>query len=191
MWADPSIRFGFCDSRSIDADGTPIYASYKPYIATLEPNALTRTEIFSGQEFVARFLAVKNTILNVSSVVWRRDALRAALAACRRDLAQFRMAGDWRVYLECLAAPDAKIAYLADPLNVHRRHAKSVTHALKAQKHVEEIAMVHAMIRERLKLPRAILNQQSDYIAEVKAQLTGGQISDDQMGNVQETEQKV
>jgi len=173
MRADPSVALGFCDSRSIDADGAAVYASYKPYFATLEPNALTRTEIFAGPEFVARFLAVKNTILNVSSVVWRRDALLAALRACRRDLAQFRMAGDWRIYLECLAAPGAKIAYVTDPLNVHRRHAQSVTHALKAQEHIDEIAGVHDMIRQRLRLPAAILTQQSSYVTEVTAQLMG------------------
>jgi glycosyltransferase involved in cell wall biosynthesis len=176
MRTDPAIRFGFCDSRSIDADGAPVYASYKPYFATLETNALTRTEIFKGAEFITRFLSVKNTILNVSSVVWRRDALLAALAAGRRDLVQFRMAGDWRIYLECLAAPDAKIAYVADTLNVHRRHAQSVTHALKAQAHVDEIATVHAFIRERIKLPNAALALQSDYIEEVRSQLMDRQV---------------
>jgi len=174
MRTDPSIRFGFCDSRSIDAEGAPVYPSYKPYFATLEPNALTRTEVFSGKEYIVRFLSVKNTILNVSSVVWRRDALLAALTACRKDLAQYRMAGDWRVYLECLATPDAKIAYVADTLNAHRLHAQSVTHASKAHKHVEEIAAVHTMIRERFKPPKAVLTLQSDYMEEVTTRLVGG-----------------
>jgi len=174
MRADASIRCGFCDSRSIDAEGAPLYASYQPYFATLEPNALTRTEIFTGTEFIVRFLSVKNTILNVSSVVWRRDALRGALAACHNELTQYRMAGDWRIYLECLSTPDAKIAYLADPLNVHRRHAQSVTHALKAQTHVDEIAAVQDVIRRRFKLPKAVLTMQSRYRDEVTKQLVGG-----------------
>jgi glycosyltransferase involved in cell wall biosynthesis len=174
MRADPSIRLGFCDSRSIDAEGAPVYASYKPYFAALEPNALTRTEIFSGTEFIVRFLSVKNTILNVSSVVWRRDALQGALAACRLELAQYRMAGDWRIYLECLSAPAAKIAYLADPLNVHRRHSQSVTHALKAQMHLDEITTVHGVILQRFKLPKTVPAMQSRYIDEVTAQLAGG-----------------
>ncbi len=171
--ADPSIRFGFCDSRSIDAAGSQVYASYKPYFSTLESNALTRTEVFNGKEFIDRFLLVKNTILNVSSVVWRRDALLSAIASCRKDLAQYRIAGDWRLYLECLATPNAKIAYVADPLNVHRRHTQSVTHALKAQTHVEEIAAVHSVIRERFKPPKSVLTLQSVYLKEVRAQLTG------------------
>jgi glycosyltransferase involved in cell wall biosynthesis len=174
MRTDPSIQLGFCDSRSIDAKGDLVYPSYKPYFATLEPGALTRTEVFSGEEFIIRFLVVKNSILNVSSVVWRRDALLGAFAACHKDLAQYRMAGDWRIYLECLAAPNAKIAYVADPLNVHRRHAQSVTHALKAQKHVEEIATIHAKIRERFKPPKSVLAAQSAYLEEVTTQLVDG-----------------
>ena len=70
--------------RSIDAEGTHVYASYKPYFATIEPDALSRTEVFEGRDFVTRYLAVKNTILNVSSVLWRRAALLARAGRCRR-----------------------------------------------------------------------------------------------------------
>jgi len=173
MAADPSIRMGFTDSKSIDAEGLPVYPDYKAYFATIEPNALTRSEVFDGAEFVSRFLGVKNTILNVSSVLWRRDALLQALKACGADLAQYRMAGDWRLYIECLAASGAKVAYVADPLNVHRRHAQSVTHSLKAQRHVDEIAAMHRTVRQKLALPRAALSAQARYLDDVAAQLLG------------------
>ena len=141
----------FATSRSIDAEGKEVYASYKPYYATIEPDALSRTEVFEGVDFVTRYLAVKNTILNVSSVVWRREALLAALEACRDQLGEYRMAGDWRLYLQALAAPGAKLAYVADPLNIHRRHAESVTHSLKAEKHVGEIKSMHRVACELFK----------------------------------------
>jgi glycosyltransferase involved in cell wall biosynthesis len=173
MVADPSIKLAFSDSKSIDAEGSPVFADYKAYFATVEPNALTRSEIFEGREFIPRFLSVKNTILNVSSVLWRRDALRKALLKCQADLDEYRMAGDWRIYFECLSTPGAKIAYVADPLNVHRRHAQSVTHSLKAQKHLDEIADLHRVMRERVALPRAILTMQERYLDEVTRQLLG------------------
>ena len=91
-----------------------------------------------------RYLSVKNLILNVSAVVWRRDALLRALDRCQDDLGTFRMAGDWRLYLEVLAEPGARIAYEATPLNVHRRHAESVTHALRADLHIAEIEELQA-----------------------------------------------
>jgi glycosyltransferase involved in cell wall biosynthesis len=174
MKNDPSIVLGFTDSKSIDADGSHLYASYKPYFSTIEPGALSRTDVFEGREFVTRYLSVKNTILNVSSVLWRRDALLQTLKACRDDLKQYRMAGDWRIYLECLIRPGARIAYVADPLNVHRRHAASVTHSLKAQKHIDEIASIHAFVRERISLSPDGKTSQSAYLEEVTVQLLGG-----------------
>jgi hypothetical protein len=179
MAADPSVRMGFCDSKSIDAEGLPVFSDYKAYFATIEPNALIRSEVFDGREFISRFLSIKNTILNVSSVLWRRDALMQALAACRTELGQYRMAGDWRIYLECLSTPGAKLAYVADPLNVHRRHAQSVTHSLKAQQHLDEISDVHRFMRERLVLPPAALASQTRYIEEVTKQMLGDAASAD------------
>ncbi|UFZ01823.1 glycoside hydrolase family 99-like domain-containing protein [Bradyrhizobium ontarionense] len=173
MKSDPSIGFGFTDSKAIDGDGAHLYASYKPYFASIEPGALARTEVFEGLDFARRYLSVKNTILNVSSVLWRREALLRALDNCRGDLASLRMAGDWRIYLECLAAPGARIAYVADPLNVHRRHAASVTHSLKAQKHVDEIAAMHDVARGRFGLDDRGRSSQAVYLAEVTAQLLG------------------
>lgn len=175
MRTDATIGFGFCDSRAIDAQGAPLYASYKPYFASVEPDALTSTEVFEGADFARRFLSVKNLILNASSVLWRRQALLRALEACHSDLGRLRMAGDWRIYLECLAAPDAKVAYVADVLNVHRRHAASVTHALKAQQHVDEIRRMHALARDRFVLPNALLVRQAKYDEEIVRQLVGSQ----------------
>ncbi|MCK1368311.1 glycoside hydrolase family 99-like domain-containing protein [Bradyrhizobium sp. 62] len=173
MKDDPGIAFGFTDSKSIDAGGAHIYASYKPYFASIEPGALSRTEVFDGHDFASRFLSVKNTILNVSSVLWRRDALLSALKLCRVDLKDLRMAGDWRIYIEALATPGARIAYVADPLNVHRRHAASVTHSLTAQKHIAEIERMHRVARERFSLQKREITSQAAYVEEVTAQLLG------------------
>jgi glycosyltransferase involved in cell wall biosynthesis len=173
MAADPQVVMAFADSRTIHADGSALWDSYKGYYATVEPGALARTEVFEAADFVRRFLGVKNLILNVSAVVWRRDALLAALQACQEELRGYRMAGDWRLYLQALSAPGARIAYEATPLNVHRRHAESVTHALKADLHVAEIARCHAAaIAAQPKEGAAALRPvQHGYLREVAAQL--------------------
>jgi glycosyltransferase involved in cell wall biosynthesis len=41
--------------------------------------------------------------------------------------------------------PGATLACAAEPLHVHRRHAASITHAMDADRHVEEIARRHAV----------------------------------------------
>ncbi|WP_201861476.1 glycoside hydrolase family 99-like domain-containing protein [Microvirga soli] len=171
MEEDPSIVLGFSDSRTITSDGLPQWDSYKSYYATVQPGALSHSGVFDGDEFVRRFMSVKNLILNVSAVVWRRDALLRALDRCEDDLATFRMAGDWRLYLEVLSEPGAKVAYEAMSLNVHRRHAESVTHSMRADKHVAEIEGIQELVAQAFDLPKTIQRAQQSYLAEVTDQL--------------------
>ncbi|MHB2166869.1 glycoside hydrolase family 99-like domain-containing protein [Alsobacter sp. R-9] len=173
MRTDPAIDIAFSDSRAIDMQGGPVFDSYKPYFGTIEPGALTRTQIFDGNDFVSRYLGIKNVILNVSSVLWRRDALRRALEASWSDLKRLRMAGDWRIYLEVLSWPGAKIAYSADMLNVHRRHSASVTHSLDKKAHVGEIRTLQEFAASSFKLPPRCRKAQGDYLREVTEQLLG------------------
>jgi hypothetical protein len=170
---EPAVRFAFSDSRAIDAEGVSIWASYKDYYATVAAGALAQTEIFDAHEFVTRFLSVKNLILNVSAVVWRREALLSAIATCGDELVGLQVAGDWRLYLQALAVKGSEVAYCAEPLNTHRRHAGSVTHALNSAKHVSEIAAVQAFARSAFRLGRDCETAQASYLAEVKTQLQG------------------
>jgi glycosyltransferase involved in cell wall biosynthesis len=167
MDEDPAIVLGFSDSRTITSDGSALWDSYKSYYATVEPGALAHSGVFEADEFIRRFLSVKNLILNVSAVVWRRDALLRALDQCEEDLASFRMAGDWRLYLEVLAEPGARVAYETAPLNVHRRHAESVTHSLRADRHIAEIDEIQELVAQAFGLSKTIRRAQQTYLAEV------------------------
>jgi glycosyltransferase involved in cell wall biosynthesis len=169
--SDPTICFAFSDSRSVKGDGSAQWPDYKTYYATVEPSALTNTEIFDASEFVERMLSVKNLILNASAVVWRREALLRALASCQADLLAYKMAGDWRLYLEALSFPGARVAYEALPLNVHRRHGDSVTHALDADRHIREITSCHQFANDRFNLSLQVREAQGAYLSEVSRQL--------------------
>jgi hypothetical protein len=170
LQAEPEMDLAFCDSAAVDGEGAPIWPSYKEYYATLEPGALTHTEVFAAGDFVTRFLAVKNVILNVSAVLWRRRALWAALEACAAELGELRLAGDWRLYLQVLARPGACIGYEAEPLNVHRRHARSVTESLAARRHLDEIARCQGIAAAAFALPPPRRAAQAAYLAEVAKQ---------------------
>jgi glycosyltransferase involved in cell wall biosynthesis len=171
---DPLVHFAFSDSAAIDAAGAPLSESYKPYYATVSPSALSRTGIFEAKEFVHRFLSIKNLILNVSAVVWRRSALLWAIDASQADLVEYRMAGDWRLYLQALTGKGARVGYCAEPLNTHRRHAASVTHAMDPDQHVAEIAACHVFANSAFHLSHDIQQLQAVYLKEVSAQLGVG-----------------
>ena len=136
----------FCDSSSIDSDGAVVGDSYKPYYATTAGTLLDQDGLHDGADFIQSCLSERNLILNVSSVLFSRAALQAALARCGEALFAFRMAGDWRLYIEILSQPGARVAYVADPLNIHRRHGDSATHRLGGQKHLGEVARIHRFL---------------------------------------------
>lgn len=169
--SDPEIRFAFTDSRQVDSEGQPLGPSYKSYYATVEPGALESTEVFDAAEFGRRFLSVKNLILNVSAVLWRRDALLRALNRCEGELKGYRMAGDWRLYLEALAEPGARIGYQAEPLNVHRCFTQSVTNMLNADRHVAEIEQIQEFAARAFDLAPATVAAQRAYLEEVAVYL--------------------
>ncbi len=169
--AQPDAVLAFCDSRAIDAQGSVLWADHKQYCAEAGATALARDGLFPARAFAARFLAERNLILNVSAVLWRRAALLAALERCGPELETFRIAGDWRLYVELLADSEGSVAYVAQPLNAHRRHPGSVTSATAATAHVNEIARMYGVIRERLAPDAAMRRRQATWLRAVARQL--------------------
>ena len=86
-----------------------------------------------GSEEVEAGLAVKNTLPNVSAVLFRREALLRVMQEHIEEITQYRIAGDWLVYL--LLLRDGGLSFNAESLNQHRRHGNSVTIGSKAQGH--------------------------------------------------------
>jgi glycosyltransferase involved in cell wall biosynthesis len=171
MAAAEAPILAFSDSRAIDENGATTLRSYQPYYFESGAGDLADSATWPAAAFAARFLDERNLILNVSAVLWRRDALLDAMRRCGEDLLHWRVAGDWRLYLELLAGRTGSVVYVAAPLNAHRRHAQSVTHKLDAQRHVEEIRKVHRIAAEKLQLNAAALARQAAYAEQVETLL--------------------
>ncbi|NHO32674.1 glycoside hydrolase family 99-like domain-containing protein [Acetobacter fallax] len=167
--AAPNAVMAFCDSRAIDTDGAPLYDSYKPYYATSGVTALQHDGIHDGPAFVANCLGERNLIMNASAVLFRRDALQAALARCA-DLESFRIAGDWRLYIELLNQPGVQVAYVERPLNAHRRHQASATGKLAPDAHLAEISRVHQVVNDKMRPDKTIRKRQKAYLEELARQ---------------------
>jgi glycosyltransferase involved in cell wall biosynthesis len=167
MEAHPDAVMAFCDSSAMDQSGVVLSDSYKTYYNRAAPGVLAADATFTGEDFLRRCLAERNLILNVSAVLWRRQPLLAALDRCHTRLADFRVAGDWLLYADILSQPGAAICYVAEPLNRHRRHGGSVTHALGARRHIEEIVEVQRFVGKILHADRKLRARQAAYIEEV------------------------
>jgi glycosyltransferase involved in cell wall biosynthesis len=136
-----------CDSRAVDAGGALLWESHQAYYAASGASALARDGVFTARDFAARFLAERNLWVNASAILFRRAALLAALERCAAALPGYRMAGDWHLYLDLLGHSAGHVAWVAAPLNRHRRHAASVTGALEPERHLDEIARAQAHAR--------------------------------------------
>ncbi len=170
MAAAPNAVFGVAGAAVIDEVGTLISPSYDGYFNESGAPELAATAIFTGADFARRYLSERNLILNVSGVLWRRAALLAALDRCGPTLSEWQLAGDWRLYLEALTAPGADIAWLAQPLNIHRRHAGGLTQALPPQRHLDEIERLQNLAADRLGLDAGARARQLAYRQLIAAQ---------------------
>jgi len=66
-----------------------------------------------------------------------------------------------------MAASRGHVAYVASPLNVHRRHEASVTQRLPGRRQRTEIARVHRAIGDRLDPDAAVLRRQAEYLRQL------------------------
>jgi hypothetical protein len=118
---DPDVAMAYCDSEVIGMDGEIISSTYRFYTDSLSETKWLAGYVETGPREIAEALAIKNTIPNVSAVLFRRDALKEGLSAAKG----FRYCGDWAVYVACLRK--GKIAFCPRALNKHRRLPGSLT----------------------------------------------------------------
>jgi glycosyltransferase involved in cell wall biosynthesis len=142
----PRVVMSYCESRMIDAEGNVTASSYRDFVSRIDPRHWLSHFIADGQEEIRRSFAVLNPVPNVSAVVFDRERLSAALAACTEDLQGFRVAGDWRLYVEVLANGD--VAYDPRPLNRHRRHDRGVTLGGRRDALIDEIGRMQRFVAE-------------------------------------------
>lgn len=142
-----SVVLAYCQSRQIDEAGNVLADSYLGYTDDVSPGHWLRTFTASGADENRQHLAIKNTIPNVSAVLFRRDALRKAMERESATMAGFKVAGDWIAYLAVLEQGD--VAFVAESLNLHRRHAGSVTLGSDRRSHLLEVLRVQQLVSQR------------------------------------------
>ncbi|QCK88179.1 glycosyltransferase [Phreatobacter aquaticus] len=158
----PDALFCFSDSSQIDEMGAALGESYSPYLNQFEAGGFDRSISLPAATFAKRHLCVANSVLNVSGVVFDRNAVRDVLASEIEDLASYRFAGDWATYLVLCSKPGT-VSFVAAPLNVHRRHGSSLTHSTRAEAHLAEITRVHNVFERQFCASKDLMARQRAY----------------------------
>ncbi len=168
----PDAVLAFSDSRAIDGEGALLWPDHQAYYAKASAPLLQRDATIPASVFLRACLSERNLILNASAVLWRRSAMIRAFDRCGEALESLRMAGDWRLYVEILAE-GGSVAYVAQPLNVHRRHRHSVTGLLTPERHLDELTQMHRHMRTVLGEEAGLRDRQSRAWQQAKTGLQG------------------
>ena len=162
---DAGMVLAFCQSRQIDGRGKLLAPGYAEYTKGIS-NRWLLGYVRDGRMEIRDSLAIKNTIPNVSAVVFRAGALKRAFEALGDRLFEFRVAGDWLIYLEVLR--QGKVCFNERPMNSHRRHASSVTRTLQATRHLNEVARLQQLARSLARPSDEVLAKAAAYLDELR-----------------------
>jgi hypothetical protein len=115
------------------------------YVKDVDAAKWRRSWVRDARDELRESFVVKNTIPNVSAVLFRREPLRRVLEDELDFIRGFRIAGDYACYVRLLAG-GGKIAFVSEALNNHRRHDRSVTLKGFGASLVAEIARVQTAV---------------------------------------------
>ena len=160
-FANPQVVLSYSQSKQIDENGALLDNDYLTYTEDISTDKWLSSYTLEGKKEIETALAVKNTIPNVSAVVFRRDALVATLREKMIDIQQYKIAGDWVTYIDLLESGD--IAFTPNSLNKHRRHSTSVTIGSQYRPHLKEVVSVQKMIKDKHVLPSETVDLAKKY----------------------------
>jgi len=135
MTIDDEIVIGNTQSKIIDKDGNIAAENCLYYTDDVDTEIFKADHIADGHDVIKHRLAIKNTIFNVSSVVFRNSDNLLELI---KEAKNYSVAGDLRFYIDILKE-GGKLCFVAKSLNHHRVHSSSKTKELDAKKHYDEI----------------------------------------------------
>mgnify|MGYP004580689529 FL=1 len=151
---DPEVLLSYCESARIDGENNLIREKSDDLYDMCRTGEWNKSYIWSGKEENIYHLAVTNTILNVSSVMWRKKDYTEIFAKA----GEFKVAGDWYIYYNILK--NGKISWNAKPLNYYRKHGSSVCTDVRAEIEFGEICRIQDEISSIYEIPAEIKKKQ-------------------------------
>ena len=158
---DADVVLSFVQSKQIGSDGEVLANDYLDYVKDVDPDKWSESYVADGQEEISVAMAIKNTIPNVSAVVFRREALARVLSEDFDEIASMKVAGDWVAYIKLLMT--GKVAFNAASLNLHRRHTGSVTVSSFNIGQLREIVAVQRLARRVSPVPVSVAERSDSY----------------------------
>jgi len=154
---DKDVVLAYSQSRQIDEDGKTLSANYYEYTNDIDRGKWHDDYIREGIHEIADTLAVKNSIPNVSAVIFKKTDV----SSIADEMTNFKIAGDWLFYVWLLT--QGKIAYLSQSLNSHRRHDKGITKSEDKELHFNEVVSMQAYIMKNFEVSMEVRDKVYSY----------------------------
>ncbi len=151
---DDKVVLSYCDSARIDENNQLIRYRSDDLYDMCRCGDWNMNYVREGEKEIIDHLSVTNTILNVSSVIWRKANYQDIFTKAE----DFKVAGDWYIYSQVLKT--GRISFLAKSLNYYRKHGSSVCTDIKAEAEFNEICYIQDMISKEYDLPEEIKRKQ-------------------------------
>ncbi|PFT69723.1 glycosyl transferase, partial [Bacillus thuringiensis] len=142
FYINNNIALSYTQSKQIDEQGNVLANHYLNYTNDIDEEKWKAPYFRKGVDEIQDTLLIKNTIPNVSSVVFKNIDMKKT----EKQLEKFKIAGDWFFYVSLLTEGD--IYFNPAPLNYHRRHLNSVTRTEDSYSHYNEVVQMQNFIKE-------------------------------------------
>jgi glycosyltransferase involved in cell wall biosynthesis len=173
---DPEIKLAYSASMVIDENGVQKNAYREmEYLQSLSETKWKTNYCVSAEQEINDGLGIKNTILNMSAVLFRRIEFTPQFI---NQMLSMRSGFDTHFILNLIKG--SKIYYESRILNYHRRHSKSIVGKLLTQMEEDEVqtyfknlAINYRYVIHNYKLQPVFLERFDDNIARLLTQLGG------------------
>ncbi|MBF7150867.1 glycosyltransferase [Bacillus toyonensis] len=136
------VTLSYTQSKQIDEQGNVIADHYLNYTNDIDKEKWKTPYFRKGIDEIQDTLLIKNTIPNVSSVVFKNIDIKNT----EKQLAKFKVTGDWFFYVSILQ--EGHIHFNPKSLNYHRRHTNSVTKTEDSYSHYNEVVQMQNFIKQ-------------------------------------------
>lgn len=150
-----NLVLSYAESKKIDENNQVIGQDCRDWADIFHTGKWNKSYIATGKEEIVTSLSNNNSILNVSSLVWKNNKEYNKIF---EEAKNFKVAGDWYIYLQVLKKGD--IAYNCESLNYFRKHSKSVSTTVKRNIEYSEVLRIQNDAKETYHLPNEILEKQ-------------------------------
>ena len=154
------VVLSYTQSKIMNKKGQIIENNYLNYTDDIDQRKWESNYVISGKEEIANSLAVKNTILNVSGVIFKKRSIDDI----PEDFYKLKVAGDWFFYVWLLSC-GGDVAYNSESLNIHCRHDDSTSgkKGTKLEKHMDEIIFMQNYIENKTNLSLDVKQKMQKY----------------------------